>query len=111
MTGEEGIPRNDRGRYEIHSSVLMALARNMERQCEAVHDAYYQCKANDANPESCLQAGASVSKCAAEVVLDAEKKCSKELHSFAKCFKDTNNFGTCRQEQSSFLQCFPPLSE
>jgi len=112
MAGAEGLPRNDGGRYEIHSSVLMALARNMERQCEAVHDAYYHCKAKDANPEACLHAGASVSKCASDVILEAERKCGKELHAFATCFKETNNFGMCRQEQSSFLQCFPPnLSE
>jgi NADH dehydrogenase (ubiquinone) 1 alpha subcomplex subunit 8 len=45
------------------AAVLMSLSKHIAVRCAKVNRAYMACKANDANPESCLQQGDAVTTC------------------------------------------------
>ncbi|KAK9828542.1 hypothetical protein WJX72_000660 [[Myrmecia] bisecta] len=85
------------------SAVLFAISKLIATRCGKQNRAFVECKAKDANPEACLQAGDAVTDCVVALLKDVNKKAPEELKTYYSCLDYySNNFSKCRAEQEAF---------
>ena len=91
------------------SFVLYAAAQEIGRACYQQNKTFLQCKAEDEDPEHCLQQGVQVQRCVIDLLRDIQATCPRELEAFSACLarQPTQEYALdrCRQQQGAFARC------
>lgn len=91
------------------SSVLYAVGKEIGASCQLQNRAFLKCKAEDADPEACLDKGDAVQECALCVLKSAMATCETTFQKYASCLdkqiSEEYMFERCRREEKKFNEC------
>eukprot|EP00128_Syssomonas_multiformis_P018919 Colp12_sorted_trinity150504_noHs@35956 len=91
----------------VTSSVLLAGAHYIGKNCKEVNDAFMLCRYNsDGDPTKCLQEGVKVTQCSLEILKRLKSACNTEFTKHWTCLDENNqSFEYCRGTQKKFDSC------
>ncbi|KAA8498764.1 NADH dehydrogenase ubiquinone 1 alpha subcomplex subunit 8-A [Porphyridium purpureum] len=94
------------------SSVLYAASKYIGILCRGENVSYLECKAEHANPADCLDRGAKVQSCVADVLAALASTCPESFTQYAKCIEDEPMeeyaFHECRSRETVLSKCAVP---